>query len=64
MTPPTQLVPDDVFFEHLAHVDFAPLYDRVEGQPELEPGDVLPTDRVLTRGTGRDHKGRRKEESP
>lgn len=36
----------------LARIDFGPIYERVRGQPELEPGDVLPTDRVLTRGTG------------
>ncbi len=37
----------------LARIDFAPLYERVRGQPEHGPGDVLPTDRVLTRGSGR-----------
>ena len=32
----------------LAHIDFAPaLRARRSGQPDLEPGDVLPTDRVL-----------------
>ncbi|MFZ5540944.1 MAG: phenylalanine 4-monooxygenase, partial [Pseudomonadota bacterium] len=28
----------------LARIDFGPIYERVRGQPELEPGDVLPTD--------------------
>jgi phenylalanine-4-hydroxylase len=37
----------------LARIDFAPLYDRVQGQPEHAPATVLPSDRVLTRGTGR-----------
>ncbi len=43
----------------LARIDFAPLYERVRGQPEHEPGDVLPTDRVITRGTGRYQASRR-----
>lgn len=43
----------------LARIDFGPIYERVRGQPELEPGDVLPTDRVLTRGTGAYHAARR-----
>lgn len=37
----------------LARIDFLPLYRRIEGQPEIEPGEVLATDRVLGRGTGR-----------
>ena len=43
----------------LAHIDFGPIYARVEGQPEHEPGAVLPTDRVLSRGSGRHHAARR-----
>ena len=43
----------------LAHIDFGPIYERVEGQPEHEPGTVLPTDRVLSRGTGRYHAAKR-----
>jgi phenylalanine-4-hydroxylase len=35
---------------HLAEIDFAPLYDAAKALPELEPGDVLPDDRVLSRG--------------
>ena len=31
--------------------DFAPLYDRLKGLADLAPGDLLPEDRVLTRGT-------------
>ena len=30
--------------------DFAPLYDRLSRGPNYKPGDVLPSDRVLTRG--------------
>ncbi|HEY1721457.1 MAG TPA: phenylalanine 4-monooxygenase [Magnetospirillaceae bacterium] len=36
----------------LARIDFAPLYTRVKGQAEYEPGTVLDTDAVITRGTG------------
>lgn len=43
----------------LATIDFAPLYDRIAGQPEYQPGDVLPTDRVIARGTGRYHAAKR-----
>ena len=37
----------------LAHIDFLPLYQRIEGQGEFQPGQVLATDTVLQRGTGR-----------
>jgi phenylalanine-4-hydroxylase len=43
----------------LARIDFAPLYERVQRLPDLEPGDVLPQDRVLHRGTGAYHAGKR-----
>lgn len=43
----------------LARIDFGPIYERVRGLPEYEPGDVLPEDRVLTRGTGAYHRKRR-----
>jgi len=39
----------------LADVDFAPLYQRVGALAQLQPGDVLTTDRLLHRGTGRTH---------
>lgn len=44
----------------LAEVDFAPVYERIQGLPEFEPGDVLPSDRVVSRGTGAYHAARRK----
>jgi phenylalanine-4-hydroxylase len=47
----------------LARIDFAPLYKRAQGQPEFEPGAVLPTDRVLTRGSGRYHDDKRRVSS-
>lgn len=45
---------------NLASIDFAPLYERAKGQPEYEPGTVLPTDQVVTRGSGRYHDQKRK----
>jgi phenylalanine-4-hydroxylase len=44
----------------LARIDFGPLYERVKGQTEHQPGTVLPTDAVVSRGTGRYHEERRK----
>lgn len=43
----------------LAHIDFGPLYDRVRALPDYEPGDILPTDAAITRGTGRYHGDKR-----
>lgn len=43
----------------LAEIDFAPLYDKVRGLPEIEPGAVLAEDAVFTRGTGRYHAAKR-----
>ncbi len=43
----------------LAELDFAPVYRRVAGKPEFEPGDVLDEDEVITRGTGAYHATRR-----
>ena len=42
----------------LAHIAFGPMYEGVEGQPEYQPGDVLPNDEVIARGTGRYHRGK------
>jgi phenylalanine-4-hydroxylase len=44
----------------LARIDFGPIYEQVKGLPEFEPCDVLPTDQVITRGTGAYHAARRK----
>jgi phenylalanine-4-hydroxylase len=46
----------------LAHVDFGPLYERVQGQPECEPGQLLAGDTLITRGTGRYHADKRREQ--
>jgi phenylalanine-4-hydroxylase len=40
-------------------IDFAPLYQRAAQGPELQPGDVLPEDRVFARGDGSYHQARR-----
>lgn len=31
--------------------DFAPIYERIHGEPDVEPGELLPGDRVYHRGT-------------
>ncbi len=43
----------------LAQIDFGPVYERLQGASEHAPGDVLPADRLLHRGSGRYHTGRR-----
>jgi len=43
----------------LATIDFGPIYERVRGRPEIQPGTVLPTDHVISRGTGRYHAAKR-----
>lgn len=43
----------------LARIDFAPIYTRLDSASDLQPGDVLPTDDVLTRGSGHYHAGKR-----
>ena len=48
----------------LAHIDFGPIYERVRGLPEHQPGTVLPTDHVVARGTGRYHDEKRQGARP
>jgi phenylalanine-4-hydroxylase len=43
----------------LARIDFAPLYARLDSGAEHQPGDVLPTDRVVSRGDGSYHAAKR-----
>jgi phenylalanine-4-hydroxylase len=43
----------------LAHIDFAPVYERVQRRDEIEPAQLLPGDRIITRGSGRYHAARR-----
>jgi phenylalanine-4-hydroxylase len=44
----------------LARIDFGPIYERVKGGAEIEAGAIVPTDRVITRGTGRYHMAKRR----
>jgi phenylalanine-4-hydroxylase len=48
----------------LAQVDFAPLYAKVQDQPEFEPGAVLTSDVCLSRGNGAHHRDRRSPGGP
>lgn len=43
----------------LAQVDFGPLYEEVARQAPLPPGQLLPSDTVLTRGDGSYHRHKR-----
>ena len=43
----------------LATIDFSPLYERVKGQPDYAPGQILGDDVLLARGTGRYHHQKR-----
>ena len=43
----------------LARIDFAPLYARLDSGPEYQPGDVLASDRVVSRGDGSYHAAKR-----
>ncbi|MDO9031672.1 MULTISPECIES: phenylalanine 4-monooxygenase [Hydrogenophaga] len=45
-------------------IDFAPLYESAAQAPELQPGDVLPTDQVFSRGDGSYHRARRTGGTP
>lgn len=40
----------------LARIDFAPVYERLNHGPSYQPGDVLPTDTALHRGSGEYHR--------
>lgn len=42
----------------LANTEFAPYYARLDSGPTYHPGDVLPADAVLHRGTGSYHRAR------
>jgi phenylalanine-4-hydroxylase len=43
----------------LATIDFGPLYQRIAGKEDYEPGTVLPPDRVISRGTGSYHRAKK-----
>jgi phenylalanine-4-hydroxylase len=42
----------------LAHIDFAPIYERIAGLAEFEPGQLVPTDTLINRGTNQYHRGK------
>jgi phenylalanine-4-hydroxylase len=44
----------------LARIDFGPVYERINGQPEFQPGDILPTEEPITRGTGVYHQAKKR----
>ncbi|MEP6589297.1 MAG: phenylalanine 4-monooxygenase, partial [Polaromonas sp.] len=44
----------------LARIDFSPFYERVQGQPDYEPGTVLASDQVIAQGSGRYHHDKRR----
>jgi phenylalanine-4-hydroxylase len=54
------VIGDLVELLELARVDFGPIYDRVRGQAEYEPGQVLSSDVVIHRGSRSYHAGRRR----
>ncbi len=39
----------------LARIDFAPVYQRIAGLPEIAPGEMPSTDVVISKGTGNYH---------
>ena len=45
----------------LAQIDFAPIYDRLNGASEHDAGAVLASDQVLTRGTLAYHDAKREK---
>ena len=43
----------------LAKIDYSPIYATVQGQPDYAPGQILDSDTLLVRGTGRYHRDKR-----
>ena len=43
----------------LAKIDFSPVYAQVQGQPDYAPGQMIASDTLLARGTGRYHDSKR-----
>jgi len=46
----------------LAQIDFGPIYERAQGQPEYQPGETVAGDALIARGTGRYHADKRREQ--
>ena len=53
------VIPDLDALLELARIDFGPIYERVKDRPEYAPGTLLPTDRIVTHGSGRYHAAKR-----
>jgi phenylalanine-4-hydroxylase len=43
----------------LAEIDFGPIYEEVAALSDIQPGDLIPTDKIITRGTGAYHARKR-----
>lgn len=43
----------------LARIDFTPIYKDIASLPDIEPGELIASDHVITRGTGAYHKAQR-----
>lgn len=43
----------------LAEIDFVPIYGEVAGLPDIAPGQLIETDRIIARGTGAYHADKR-----
>ena len=44
---------------NLARIDFGPIYERVKAKREIDPGEILGSDVVISRGTNAYHRSRR-----
>ncbi|MEO8280705.1 MAG: phenylalanine 4-monooxygenase [Ideonella sp.] len=44
----------------LAKIDFGPLYERIDGQPEILPGQISESDMLSSRGSGSYHAGKKR----
>ncbi len=51
----TSSFPTSTICSELAAVDFGPVYERVRGLPDLDPGGVEPGDEVIWHGSGAYH---------
>jgi phenylalanine-4-hydroxylase len=45
---------------NLARIDFGPVYQHIKGQPEFQPGDILPMEEPIARGTGAYHQAKKR----
>ena len=52
------VLPDINSLLELSRIDFAPFYQRIEGQPVIAPGTVVSTGELIRKGTGAYHVNR------